>query len=283
MRRSAALARLAAPAFCRPDQPSRSSCEWYHGFWPYLRILGLASTPQRHADFYRAAVADAARSRAESRVLVCGSADYAMLAAVAGAGASGDVQHKFAVVDLCETPLLLCRWYAKLESIPLATYAADIVQWTPEQPFDVACTHSLLPHFRPAERAGVIAAWRRILRPGGRVVTVARVDPDWAPERVKFSREQVEALVATVVERARALQEPLDINAEELSRRAQAYAGRIESYPFESANGVAALFESGGFRIESLRLRTLEAGAGGVSGPTVRKAGPYAEIVAIRT
>ena len=42
---SAPLARQMAPRLCRRDSATGESCAWIHGLWQYLRLLGLASTP----------------------------------------------------------------------------------------------------------------------------------------------------------------------------------------------------------------------------------------------
>ena len=52
---SAPLARQLASTLCRKNPATGESCEWEHGFWQYLRILGLAPVPKRHVDFYREA------------------------------------------------------------------------------------------------------------------------------------------------------------------------------------------------------------------------------------
>ena len=47
---SAPLAKSAASALC--CRGAGEDCSWYHGFWQYLRIIGMVAAPERHAGFY---------------------------------------------------------------------------------------------------------------------------------------------------------------------------------------------------------------------------------------
>jgi SAM-dependent methyltransferase len=279
---SAPLARKVAPVLCRPDEPSDRMCAWYHGFWQYLRLLGLAAAPQRHTQFFDEALGGLAGSGAQ-RLVITGSADYAMLAQVNRVWTASGAGGELAVVDACETPLFLCKWYAKLRSLRLTAHACDILRWTPAAGFDVACTHSFMAQFPRSTRGKLIAAWRRALKPGGRVVTTTRVDDADTPERFGFTGEQVAAFADSVFERAHAIRERLDIDPEELRRRAASYAEKVVSHPVTSRAELVELFEQGGFQFERLELVTL-AGAvdSAAAGPTTSKRATYAHIVARR-
>ncbi len=52
MVRTAPLAELLAQTLCRGAYVSPEDCSWYHGFWQYLRIFDLVSTPTWHSTFY---------------------------------------------------------------------------------------------------------------------------------------------------------------------------------------------------------------------------------------
>jgi len=283
LRQSASLAWRIAPVLCRPNDPAGANCAWYHGFWQYLRLLGLASSPQRHSAFFDDALRTAFAERSPQRIAITGSADYAMLGQVLDSiGAPGGAA-ELTVIDACDTPLFLCKWYAKLSGQPLRTEAGDILTWVPTDAYDLACTHSLISQVPSARRQELIAAWRRMLKPGGRVLTTVRINPGWTPERAGFDREQVLAFRDTVVERAQALAPALDIPVDDLGRAAEAYAERIVTHSITSREELVALFATGGFRLERLGLRALGGNVpGGLAGPTTSKSGTYAEIVAIR-
>src|SRR5690606_40335193 len=101
----AALARELAPRLCGDGT---ESCAWYHGFWPYMRLLDYGSSPELHKGFYLEGLAPLAAG-GEPRILISGAADFAMLEVAREAFAGGRARPEFTVIDRCETPLALCR------------------------------------------------------------------------------------------------------------------------------------------------------------------------------
>lgn len=271
---AAQLARDEAPALCRRAADG-SSCDWHHGLWPTLRLLGLVTTPALHAEFLRTALAGVAGER--PRVLLSGAADHALLEqALAAYGArSPDIT----VLDICDTPLLLNRWYAKRQGTRIATRRSNILEFETEAPFDVICTHAFLGNFDVAQRTALAAKWHALLRPGGKVVTVNRLRPGHDAQWIAFSVEQVWAYRARVEEaaKARALQLP------RLGKAAESYASRQTIFPLGSAAELRALFEGAGFEIEQLSVGTLPSAVRQqVAAPTVPGGDSYALLIAVR-
>jgi SAM-dependent methyltransferase len=272
---SAALARVAAPILC----PSgREGCAWYHGIYPSLRALGLAATPDRHGDFYAGALAALAAERPRARVLLTGSADWGMLAHVLRAWRGG--RPRIVVLDMCETPLLLCRWWARRAGATIETRAADFARFRPDEPYDIILCHSFLAKFMPAGRAHAVARWRACLRPGGRVVSVQRLGPDQSAASVGFSEAAARAFPRNVVRVARELP-ALAPRASELGRAAAIYARRIRSWPLASADEVRALFHHG-FELERLDVVERPGAPATVAGAGLARRARYAEFVARR-
>ena len=283
LRESASLAWRNAPVLCRSHGGVRPDCAWYHGLWQYLRLLDIAVPPQRHAAFFTDALRSALEADRAQRIVITGTADYGMLAQVLASVGVLSGPGQVTAVDVCETPLFLCKWYAMRSGQALVTRATDVLSWATNDVYDIACTHSLIPQFPPAQRKELIAAWRRVLRPGGRVLTTARINPAWTPDRAGFAREQVGAFRALVVERAQALVPRLDIAIEELAAAAETFAERIVTHSLTSRDELVNLFESGGFRLHRLDIRAIGGSLdSGLAGPSTNKSGTYAEIVAIR-
>ena len=101
------------------------------------------------------------------------------------------------VLDICETPLMLCKWYGARQEVRVETHACDIVQWETTRQFDLIVTHSFLPMLPAPARQLLVAKWREVLRPGGKVVSTTRINPDWTeadihsdPDRVKGFRKK---------------------------------------------------------------------------------------------
>ena len=175
---SARLAARLAPSTCTRTP---ASCAWYHALYPLLRVLGLAATPERHTDFYdevfRRLAADGCR-----RVAITGTADTCMLAHVLRPFLAAAIRPAVTVVDRCATPLALCRTYAEGAGFALETEVADMLAWRPEEPFDVVTTHAFIGMFPHDKQPVLLRRWAEALRPGGVLVSVARVDAEWSAD-----------------------------------------------------------------------------------------------------
>jgi hypothetical protein len=260
-------------------------CAWYHGVWQYLRLLGVAAAPDRHAAFLFDALTGRARHPEASRVLVSGSADYGMLAHVVRAYEAAGSTVEPTVVDRCETPTLLCQDYGKRAGVVVGAAVTDILDYGPGETFDVICTHSFLSQFPAALRPELMARWRALLRAGGKVVTTTRITPQAADggERLAFTEGQAAAFCTQVRDEAVRLQGVLDQSPDELVAAARQYTQRLVLHPTRSVDEVAGLFEGGGFIIERLDVRTVTGAVrGGGSGPGTSQTATYAEVVAVR-
>jgi hypothetical protein len=280
---SARMAWERAPTTCATGWRGDESCAWYHGFWPTLRVLGLAATPEREAAFFGDAFGECARTGEHDRVVVTGAADQGQLAHVLSAWARAGRDPELTVLDQCGTPLRLCEWFAGRNNRSVRTIVTDVLRWEPDRAWDVATSHAfvgMLPH---AEKAALVARWAAALRPGGRVITNARIDPAWDAACPGFSAEQVEQFVAVVREHAEASGDEGIPATDALAAAARRYGQRMLSFPFASADEVRDLFERGGFRM--LRFDVVEMtgrDASRRSGPGTNRGGTFAQLVAER-
>lgn len=278
---SAPLAREAAPRLCRRDPDTGENCSWYHGFWQYLRALRLITTPEHHAEFFREAFGIASAVNSRPRILISGAADYCTLAHVLWACRQHAASPVITVVDLCETPLFLNRWYGERVAWAVQTHRADILDYESPETFDAVCTHSFFGRFAGPQRSRLISNWSRLLKPGGVAIAVNRVRGATAGDRLGFSPEQARAFRANVISKAETLREALDIDPLELGRRAEAYAARHRVHPVRSREEVTQMFEDGGLRVEALReIAVSKAVDSAVGGPTTLEGARYACIIA---
>ena len=199
---SAPIARELAGRLCGHDPLSGSTCAWYHGFWQYVRLLGLGASPSVHAARLLPALRSLARTGSHQRLLISGAADYSMLATVVTAYSAENARLRPVVVDMCATPLYMCRWYADRIHCEIATVASDIRSVAVTEPVDVVCTHAFLGYFSPADRGPLIAKWASLLRPGGRMVTVQRIRSRADSAVVRFTPQEKAAFVARVAREA---------------------------------------------------------------------------------
>jgi SAM-dependent methyltransferase len=259
------------------DAASGESCAWYHGFWQSLRLLGLGTTPAGHVELFHQALA---KSRARPQVLIAGGADYGMLAHAAAACRASGLQAGFTMVDWCETPLTLARWYAERESLTLTTLQRDLLDIDAEASFDAICTQALLGYFPPGQLPRLFANLHRALRPGGLFVTANRLRPGvTAP--VGFSAQQAQEFTAMILDRARAVP---GLDADWLANAARSYASRQTQWPVRSAEEVQALLEGAGFRLAHLSCAPMgsEAAAASLNVPTVAGRASYVRVIAFK-
>ena len=280
---SAPLAHAAARTLCRSDGDAGTGCAWYHGAWQYFRALGIVTAPTVHARGLTEALRALARGGSHSRVLVSGAADYSLLAHVLHAYHCEGARIEPTVVDVCETPCYLSRWYAERLAAGVSTVAADILEHRAESPYDVVCTHGFFGNFDSEGRRLLVERWHALLRPGGRVVTVQRIRPDDDNPFVVFSAEQAAAFRDAVLERATAQAARLDQTPEYLAALAFTYAQRVRSHPVRSADELQRSFEEQGFALERFeRVVARQAAGPQIRGPALPSGAEHLEIVAVR-
>lgn len=266
---------------CRVDPATGDSCRWHHGLWPWLRLMNLNTSPERFAGFYAAAFARALAGRDSPRILVSGAADFEMLAQVEAACRRVGAAAELAVVDLCETPLALNRWYAERRGLRLATERGDILDCVADRPFDVVCSDSFLGQFPVEARERLVARWASLLKRGGSVITVNRLRPDAdAASRVGFSGEQASAFVDRVRDAASELPELIRPSQAELAFEAARYTQHQGAWPVRSAAELEALFARAGFEVVAVQVAPIAGEAPRATAPTLAGGALYARIEA---
>jgi hypothetical protein len=279
---SAPLAWRMAPQLCWTDAEGER-CDWFHRIWQVLRLLGLNTTPQHHADFFHDRLRELAGASSSPRVLISGTADYSMLARLLPAFIERGARPDVTVVDRCETALMLNRWYAERIGLHITTHRCDSVDHEDSHGYDVVCTHSFLGQFSPERRLQLMAAWRAALRPGGLLVTINRLRPDAGEGWLGYAPHQAEKLADNLRRHAQRIGDVVGANAEELADAGLRYARRMGAWPIRSEKELRQLCEASGFRVEHLSAEPVVlAPAAGLSGPTMPGGAPYAQLAARR-
>ena len=281
---SAPLACNLAPERCHVDPSTGESCAWYHGLWQILRIMRLVESPDYHAAFFRDAFRAIGAGGSPPRLLVSGSADYGMLAQVLSAFRGTGIEPEITVIDRCETPLALNRWYAARFGVAIETSCCDLLDFESGRPFDAICTHALFGRFSPGERVALLAKWRSLLRPGGAVVTVSPLRPGNDARMAAFAPDQILAFRAAVEVIAQRAGDSRWPEPDQLARAAETYARRHHVHPVRSLEELRALFEGAGFRLQELsQVPAVSDVRYRINGPTIVGCADYARIVAVRT
>lgn len=269
---TAPMAYELAMVLCRGDHVSPEDCSWYHSIWQYLRIFDMVSTPTWHASFYREQLANLANVEGFERGLISGTADYSVLAHVLWAFRRKTVPN-ITVVDLCETPLFLCKWYGKLVGVRVEAAAADILEYKSDRPFDFLATDAFLTRFDNKLRHAVVEQWHRLLRPGGIIITTARIESGLSGRLIRATPDQADAFRRRALQEARRWQGFIGRPLEEIANGAQRYAERMTSYSLGSAEELSELLTACGFAIDYLQVACV---------PGEMASTDYAEVVAHR-
>ena len=244
-----------ADRYCQPRRSyvDRSeSCRWYHSAWQYLRLLRLVSTPDWHADFYRRALSDAFANGAK-RVLISGTADYAMLDHVVRAIPESRRQTvQISVLDLCATPVHMCELYERQFMQP-AGYrglqclrGVDILQNNQtESSFDIVVTDAFLTRFPPVQQAAVVTAWHRLLSVGGTVITTIRLSTggDGSTRATPEQRKKFVDRIRSLIHEENGSFGVLRPKENEIISLADTYAARMRSQQVGQEANIIDLFE----------------------------------------
>jgi hypothetical protein len=220
-------------------------CQTHHMLWPLNRAARVVSAADGgREDVVRAIAHYAGTDR--RRILIAGSSDTGVLClaanAVSGPGAD------FVVVDLCDTPLELCRRFATRWGLQVETHilAAQEIEFTNE--FDIVIAHSLFQFVPTAKRLEVFTRFAAALKPGGVAIQVfnagGRIEGVLADEH---ARDYPHMVLARFEQSGLPLPEPREKLLERLQfqslRRRQLEGAVAHPEEFE------ALMESAGFSI----------------------------------
>lgn len=248
-----------------------NACAHYHGFWQFLRLLGMGKTMSGFTPEFVAAVRTEALARPDRpiRVLISGCADYSAFAHVWQAGLGLPHTPATTALDLCETPLELTRWYARHQGGQVETVRQNVLEYQVGPCFDLILTSSFFGYFNPDQRRQLFRAYAGLLTPGGALVFTTRLVNQPEDVRVGFAPRQARDLVDQVLQALTQLPTEASLSPAEAEELARAYAGRRGSYPVNSLRTIELLAEQAGLRVDDSIQRRSEAKSSSVSGPTV--------------
>ncbi len=248
---TAPVADFLSKVLCKGNHIDKEDCQWYHSIWQYLRILDLVSTPTWHGSFYTNQLRKCIGQNPNFSILISGTADYSMLAHVLWTLKNFLIERlNITVLDLCETPLFLCKWYASLLKRQVQTVAEDIFKYEIQKAFDIIVTDAFLTRFPLDMRGSIIKKWHSFLANDGSIITTVRLGgpPEGSPRRGSIS--QAEQFAKNIRASGRHWRDFLPISIEEIEKRGTAYARTMTSYSAGTSNNVINLFHANGFKVQ---------------------------------
>ena len=242
---SAPVAWTLAATHCAGGPHAAGTCVWYHRVWQYLRLLDIITSIRTNTPFRLGTLQRLAPSH--PRVLISGSADYAMLAHLREAYGARPLD--VTMLDRCAAPVAVNQWYADRYGMAITPVCGDALAVETDRPFDLVCTHNFVGRFDPPSRQRLIDRWHSVLRPGGVVVTTQRVRPGERGLHSSYSDAAARALAETIVASAKTYAGPLGVPLDELADATYEYARRKKAYAITSAAEIIDAFERAGFEV----------------------------------
>jgi 2-polyprenyl-3-methyl-5-hydroxy-6-metoxy-1,4-benzoquinol methylase len=222
-------------------------CGDLHALWPYIR-LAKASTGVEAQDSRLAAELGSFFARGLRNVLIAGSQDTGLLALVARAAAEMPV--RIVVLDICETPLELCRRLAERWAFPIETIRQDLLDLTMKRQFDVVLVHGTL-HFISTHRwTEALTRVRRAIRSNGRLVLFFNTS---RPKAVEIYQDSGANYGSQVLTQLKLLDVPLPDTEAVMHERLNFHQQRRElrEGAFAQPRAVELLLDAAGFKVKS--------------------------------
>jgi SAM-dependent methyltransferase len=222
------------------------SCRDLHALWAYIRLSRMSSGTEGKGSLTQARLSEF-MARGLRDVLIAGSQDTGLLALAANAGQRAGT---ITVLDICGTPLALCRALAEEWSLPIETIERDLRgDLGLERRFDLVLVHGTLQFIDAPDRLRALAGINRALRPGGKLVLQFNTSRRIAAEDAERTRMDYANGVLAELEK---LDIPLPDERETMRRRLIAHAERREQREgsFAEPGVVERLLAAAGFEVE---------------------------------
>ena len=234
----AAEAYAVAGRFC-------GSCRNLHALWPYIRLSRSSTGLERSGSVLETALR-AFITGGLRKILIAGAADTGLLSLVLRAADDFDVD--VTVLDVCASPLELCRRLAGQWSIPVRTVKQDLADLDERQAFDLVLVHGTLHFIAGEKRLNVLARIHRGLRPNGRLVLLFNTS---RPSTIRKDDKLHVDYAESVVNELRRLAIPLPDSEFEFIRRLSDHSRQRQEREgaFASPGDAERLLETAGFEI----------------------------------
>jgi SAM-dependent methyltransferase len=238
------LPRIAADAYALSERLC-GACRDQHALWSYLRLSRASTGAEGRQSKLEAELAGLFQSGRRD-VLIAGAQDTGLLTLVARAGAKHEPN--IVVLDICETPLELCRRLAARWPLHIETVRQDLCDLEFEQSFDVVLMHGTLNFILADRQLEVLARLRRAIRPGGRLVLLFNTSRPISPD---VAADNHSSYVDFVLNELKRLDVPLP-DSEAVMRdrlKARARQRELRDRSFSGPDDVEMLVSNAGFRI----------------------------------
>lgn len=234
---------------CSHDHMNLDGCCWYHSVWQYLRLMNMVSTPSWHHDFYISNLQLSLSQISSPKILISGAADYSSLSYVIRAMELLEKAGDYDVLDLCETPLFACKWYAKRKQISLSTKQMSIFDLDSCDEYDLICTDAFLTRFTKEQIASILDIWYKALKDNAHVVTTVRIHDEKHQCPETPSDEDIAAFSNKAYERSKIWGKVINYSSKEIAKKAGVYASKMKSNKIGTREDILSAFMNSGFEL----------------------------------
>jgi len=233
--------------YCEGSYLLKSSCNWYHGSWQYLRLVGLVSTPKWHERFYQDSLNRSLSNEKNASILISGTADYGILEQIYKSEHIKNVSD-VTVMDICESPLYICKWYHDKYAMNIPFINFNIIKrdimnnMIAENSQTVIIADAFLTRFDNISREIIIAQWLRMLKPNGFVITTIRIEKTKSG-MIKASTRDVDKFVKKTEDIVNTKGILFSYLSDTITEKAKKYAKKIVSNPINNLDDIYKLFK----------------------------------------
>lgn len=245
-----------ASGTCFKDIDMDVDCSAYHRIWQYRILWGLSNSMRPDSAFFINGLRDMASNYDFNKILISGSADYAMLAHIFWAYRTEGTQPAVTILDRCATSIMINKWYAMRAQREINSIHENLLEHIPKEKFDAILTHNFFYNFSEDIQYQVIKKWHGLLRTGGKIITQTRLRSGQSGTMHSYTEQQScklrDETRLAAVEHA----EEHNMNPDDVASVAYEYAIRRHSYHSDNMEIYRDLFTKAGFQIEYMRIGT---------------------------
>lgn len=232
--------------YCENSYIDTISCNWYHSVWQYLRIIDCVSSPSWHFEFYYTEFLRLINDK--TKILICGTADYSLLALINFVANKKKVFPQIYVFDACKTPLLVCEKFAENHRMNLTTIQSNILDFSYNETFDIITTDAFLSRFSYSDKNIIIEKWEKLLSKTGKIITTIKVNCNlkrdtilkYSDNEEKYSFDVSQLVKSSLLKEKEGLITKMSIN----------YINNITSIPFTNKKEIEDLFNNNNLFID---------------------------------
>lgn len=189
------LLTLAEKQYLEAKKSCTENCMSYHISWPYLRAANLVGGIDSDKKQYKYFLDKISNKTKKINVLIAGSADTGICEFVSK---SLPNLEKITIVDNCITPLNMCTENIEFEDLNIVQ--RNLLDYEPNEKFDLIICHSLLPFLDDQKRVSLLQKFSELIKNDGNMIISLRLKvqssdtiniKEWIEKKTEYSLSEI--------------------------------------------------------------------------------------------